>query len=183
MKKTHRRFRPPTPESLAKAALVYLGRFAASETSLRRVLENRIRRAALHNDLFAKDTEAQERLRAAIGALVEKYRKTGVLNDAAYAEIKTHSLRRAGRSARAIRQKLGHAGVGEGLIARALADIGEEGDAELKAARELARRRRLGPFRAGASDIARGQKDLAVLARAGFTLDIARKALRKTDES
>lgn len=183
MRKAARHFRPPTPESLANVALAYLSRFAASEASLRRVLENRIRRTALHNPAFAADKGAQDRLRASIAIIVEKHRKTGVLNDAAYAETKLRSLRRAGRSARMIRQKLGHAGVDRDIIARALAGAEDASEAELKAARQLARRRKLGLFRAGEADAARRQKDLAVLARAGFSLDIARQALRESEES
>jgi SOS response regulatory protein OraA/RecX len=57
-----RTFKKPTPERLANAALYYLSRYAASEASLRRVLENRVRRAAMRDEAFAADREAQAAL-------------------------------------------------------------------------------------------------------------------------
>jgi len=170
-----RPFSPPTPEHLAKAALQYLGRYAASEVSLRRVLEKRIRRAALQNRDFADDKAAQESLRRSIEILIERHRKSGALNDKTYAETKINSLRRAGRSARAIRQKLGHAGVDKGVIDAVFAE-GETG-AEIKAALSLARRKKLGPFRSAPKDPGLYRKDLAALARAGFSLAIAKQVL------
>jgi regulatory protein len=175
-----RHIRVPTPESLAKAALNYLGRYAASEASLRRILENRLRRAALHDQTFAANKDVQRHLQNSIENIIERYRKSGALNDAAYAEMKVHSLRRAGRSARAIHQKLGHAGVGKEMIESALAGPEDESDpegAEIKAAVGLARRRRLGPFRPGRGNPTLYRKDLAALARAGFSFDVARQVL------
>jgi hypothetical protein len=56
----------PTAESLSKEATSYLCRFAASEHYLRRVLQNRLRRAVLGNPSFAEDQAAQKNLHAAI---------------------------------------------------------------------------------------------------------------------
>lgn len=169
----------PASKNLENTALAYLGRYAASEKSLQRVLENRIRRAALRNPEFARDRTAQAQLRAAIAAIIEKYRKSGALNDAAFAETKAISMRRAGRSARAIRQSLAQKGVAKTAIERALAgdeEVGAE-EAELKAARALAKKRRWGPFGARQKDTDKKRKELAALARAGFSLSVARKVL------
>lgn len=173
----------PTAQSLEGAALFYLSRYAASEFSLRRVLENRLRRAARHNQDFANDRAAQNHLRETIQAIIEKHKRTGVLNDAAYAEMKTASLRRAGRSARAIKQRLGQRGIAPRVIEGTLnKSVDEEGgeEAEIKAALILARRRKLGPYRAKPADPDQRRKDLAILARAGFSFDIARKVLGKS---
>jgi regulatory protein len=173
--------RIPTAQSLEGAALFYLGRYAASEFSLRRVLENRLRRAARLNPLFSQDEGLQERLRTAIDAIIERHKKSGALNDAAFAEMKTAGWRRAGRSARAIRMRLGQRGVARGAIEQALDCSAEDGDAEeaeFQAALALAKRRRLGPFRQKPADADQGRKDLATLARAGFSLDVARRALK-----
>jgi regulatory protein len=56
--------------------------------------------------------------------------------------------------------------------------VPDDPQAELAAALALARRRRLGPFRAVAGDPARVQKELAAFARAGFGRDVALRALR-----
>ncbi|MDD3028917.1 MAG: regulatory protein RecX [Alphaproteobacteria bacterium] len=170
----------PTVQSLGAAALHYLERYAASEASLRRVLVNRIRRAALSHAAFAADDARQEELYRAIEVLVGKYKKMGVINDAAFAEMKVGSLRRQGKSRRAIVQKLAQQGVAERHVRQALAEKEEalapdEGD--LQAARVLAKRRRLGVFRTKPCCDDAARKDLAALARAGFSLDVARRAL------
>ena len=149
---------------------------------LQRVLENKIRRAALHNPAFAaREARRKKKLRAIIESILARYIKTGVLNDAAYAEMKTAAFRRAGRSARALRPRLQNIGITPALADRAL-DLNEdedEGDAELKAALALARRRKLGPFRKKDASPDQARKDLATLARAGFSFDIARQVLGK----
>jgi regulatory protein len=175
MRKSPKDFALPTVESLGRAALRHLARYAASEAALRRVLENRIRRAAMRNAGFAADKEAQARLRECIPDIIAKHTKSGALNDVAFAETKLVSLRRAGRSKRAIQQKLAYVGVKKDIIQNVF-ENDDEGE-EIKAAASLARRRRLGVYRKGGVDPERRQKDVASLARAGFSLDIARKVL------
>jgi regulatory protein len=102
--------RKATEASLDRAALAYLERFAASAESLRRVLMRKIERSAR-----AHDTDRAEGA-AWIEALIERYRRSGLLDDKVYAEAKTASLRRQGRSARAIAQRLAHKGVGREVI-------------------------------------------------------------------
>jgi len=181
-----RAYRKPTPERLANAALYYLSRYAASEGSLRRVLENKLRRAAMQDADFAADSEAQAALKQAIEAIIETHKRTGVLNDAAYAEMKVHSLRRAGRSARVITQKLSQKGVKADLIDRALIpeDGSDSAHAELRAAQAFAKRRALGPYRKPSMTVLEAQaetkrkiKEVTTLARAGFSFDVAKKVL------
>jgi regulatory protein len=181
MKRSKRR-RPkiPTRETLLEAALAYLSRFAASEQALRRVLQNRIRRTAILLPEFSRDVELQQSLRSEIETIIIKYRKSGVLNDAAYAEIKARSLRRKGRSRRAISNTLGLKGIKSDAVQQALAEVdGEAGSemAEFEAAVAFARRKKLGRFRERRADVSRDRKDFAALARAGFSADAARKAL------
>lgn len=176
----------PTPERLANAALYYLSRYAASEGALRRVLGNKIRRAAMADPVFAADKAAQAALAAAIEKIVETHKRTGAINDAAFAETKVSSLRRAGRSARRIAQSLAHKGVAAPLIEAALTANEEEGggDAEERAARAFARRRGLGPYRKGGAskDRAVQAKEIASLARAGFAFDVAKKVVDAQDD-
>jgi regulatory protein len=185
MKKSNRTtVKIPNPVRLANVALHYLGRYAASESSLRRVLENRLRKAALFDEAFGSDHKLQASLRIAIETIIEKHKKSGVLNDAAFAEMKVSSLRRSGRSSRLIQQKLGMKGIAKDTIARALEhnDSEEgEGNSDMKAAAIWAKRRRLGPYRVGATDPARHKKDVASMARAGFSFDVVRKILDDKD--
>lgn len=179
-----KKYRIPTPEGLAAAALNYLGRFAAPEAALRRILLNHLRRAALQHPDFAGNSRAQTELRAAIEAIIEKHKKAGVLNDAAYAEMKTAGFRRAGKSARIIRQKLNQRGLAKAAIDHALhASDGENSEeAELQAALRLVRRRKWGPFRIGETSPERCKKEFAALARAGFSLDVVKQVIDMDDE-
>ncbi len=189
MHKRHSAIVIPTAESLARAALDYLGRFAASEEGLRRVLRNRLRRVALRDDTFAADDVKQKSLQQEIENIIVRFKKSGALNDGAFAEMKAGNLRRAGRSRRYIQQKLAQSGVRQGAVAEALetVDADQSSDevqdnAELQAAMTLARRRRLGKYRATKPDAEQGRKDLGTLARAGFSLDVARRALGASTE-
>lgn len=180
MAKIRRPIKIPSTQRLHNIALHYLSRFAASEGSLRRVLKNRIMRASIADPAFAADHAKQAQLHIDIETIIEKHRKSGVLNDAAYAETKTHSLRRAGKSRRIIEQKLKIKGIDRELIAKTLASKDEESDpetVELKAAHILAKRKKLGPYRVTDTDFERHKKDVAAMARAGFSLSIIRKVL------
>ena len=55
-------------------------------------------------------TSAEQGVRE-IEALIERYHRSGLLDDKAYAEARTASLRRQGRSVRAISEKLKMKGV------------------------------------------------------------------------
>ena len=179
-------FKKLTPERLANAALVYLGRYAASEASLRRVLENKIKRAALCDKDFAADHESQQKLYESIDQIVAHHIKNGIINDREFAAMKVASMQRSGKSSRRIAQNLAQKGIDSSLIEDALAP--EEGDdpaeMELKAARAHARKRRLGPYRkGGASDDPKiKSKEVASLARAGFSFDVAKQVLGELPE-
>jgi regulatory protein len=162
----------PTAERLEKAALAYLERFEASAETLRRVLRRRIERAVRHG--LAERAEGL----ALAEAVVAKMLRLGLVDDCRYAENKAASLRRGGRSARAIRLALAARGIGAEIAAAALARQDEDGErSELAAAIAHARKRRLGPFRdAGERQPARA-KDLAAMSRAGFDYEIARRVV------
>ncbi|MCK6451521.1 MAG: RecX family transcriptional regulator, partial [Alphaproteobacteria bacterium] len=149
MDRPHKRRAAPkklTPERLEKAALHYLERFASSAENLRRVLMRKVERAARAAEHAGGEADRAEPARW-VDALVTRYVASGLLDDRAYAEAASASLRRQGRSARAIRQKLATKGIGKEEAEAALARAGGADDAaELRAAAALARRRRLGPF-------------------------------------
>jgi regulatory protein len=72
-------------------------------------------------------------------------------------------------------------GIVAAQVERALASVDGTEGSEIAAAAALARRRRLGPYRTGATRHSHRQKDLATLARAGFSLDLARRVLAAAD--
>ena len=91
--------------------------------------------------------------------------------------MKAHSLRASGRSSRVIAQKLRMKGVAADVVTQKLADATAELSEE-EAARIWARKKRLGPFRTNAQTREENrQRDLASLARAGFSFGIAKKVI------
>jgi regulatory protein len=176
-KKT-RPVKTPTPQYLHNAALYYLGRYAASSKGLQRVLENKIRRAAMRDPDFAADKTRHEMLRRAITDLIAKFTAHGLLNDKAFTEMKVTSLRRQGRSARIIQQKLQAKGIDNSASATALEHYDNDHDnAELQAALRLAKKKRLGKFRTVTAKPDQMRKDIATLARAGFSFAIIKQVL------
>ena len=158
--------------ALENAALYYLQRFAASSEQLRRVLRRRVKRAAMAG---AENTDAAL---PRIEALIARYLESGLLNDRRFAEAQAESLRRRGTSRQRIRQRLASKGVTAEHADAALAELGERAETgELAAAAALVRRRRLGPCRTSGTRAEYRQKDLATLARAGFSLSTTRRVL------
>jgi regulatory protein len=161
------------PELLERWALAYLGRFASSAENLRRVLLRRSRRRS------PPSPEAVQRAAALIDALVERYRHSGLLDDAAYAAARVQSLHRRGESTTKIRGRLAAKGVESSVAAEAVRTLrAEAADPDLAAACAFARRRRLGPYRRAAADPAR---ELGVFARAGFSRQAAERVLACAD--
>jgi regulatory protein len=170
---------PPGPvdrAALAKVALGYLNRRDASQNDLRAHLERWVTRTRGSEELLAARPLIQE--------LLERYRASGLVDDARLADNAVKSLRARGKSARAISYKLAARGLTEVCIDAALsADRRENAEAELSAAKALARKRRLGTFRPEAERAEKRRKDLSVLARAGFDFDTCRRALGSGDAS
>jgi regulatory protein len=144
---------------LEKWALGYLERFASSAENLRRVLRRRVRRRVGGN-------EAVQRAAALIDELVERYRRTGLIDDAAYAAARARGRLARGEPLRRIAAGLAAKGVDAEDRAAALDALRETAsDPDLAAACAFARRRRLGPYRRGPAD---RNRDLGSFARAGF---------------
>lgn len=160
---------------LEKAALHYLERFASSSTHLKRVLMRKVTRSARAH---GTDPGEGERL---IDALLARYLAAGLLNDAIYAAQRAQSLQRRGVSRHGIRGRLAVKGVEGEIIDAALGALADPDESEFAAICVLMRRRRLGPYRPPEARAAHRQKDLAALARAGFGLGLARRALALPD--
>lgn len=165
-----------TAASLENIAVHYLERFASSAENLRRVLMRRVRRAADHHGSDPAEGKAL------VEALIERFRQTGVLDDQRYAAAKAASLQRRGGSRRVISGRLAQQGVAGTLIAETLQDLADEtGGSDLAAACAFIRRRRLGAYRPPDARATGHDKDMAALARAGFSFEIARRVLACAD--
>jgi regulatory protein len=171
---------PPDAASLNQAALDYLARYASAEAGLRRVLERRIDRWLRAQP----DQEAAEPIhlaaRAAIHEVVRRLAEAGALSDTAFAEHRARSLLRSGQSNRSIQMRLIAKGVAPDVARSASA---ADAETELAAALVLARKRRIGPYRLpDDSDAGVRIKEMGVLARAGFSRDVAKQALDTSRE-
>ncbi len=167
-----RRPKPVTAERLHKAALHYLERYASSAENLQRVLRRRVERSAR---LHGTDRDEAE---AWIAAIASRLASAGLLDDRTYAEGRAFSLHRRGASLRRIAGMLRQKGVGDDDIEAALRSLADVSPApDLEAAVRLARRRRFGPWRDAAVRAERRNRDMAALARAGFSFDIARRVI------
>ncbi len=157
----------------------YLERFASSSANLRRVLSRKAQRSLAHWGGDADEAAAW------IEALLVRFAQSGLLDDGAYARQQASSLHRAGRSGRAIGARLAAKGVDREIAAAALAELEAESapdiSPDLAAAARLARRRRLGPYRAAGERGENRDRDLAVLARAGFDYATARTVIDAAD--
>ena len=168
--------RPPAPEpgpppdeaTLRDAALSYLARYSATQTSLLRVLGRRVARWARAAGAPAEATEAPL---AAARAVVERLVALGVVDDAAFAAGRVRALHRAGRSRRAIAAHLQAKGAPSDASV-----LPDDPEAELAAALLYSSRRRMGPFSPVADPDAR-LRDLSRLARAGFPAAVANRVL------
>ena len=165
---------PPDENSLRDAAMAHLARYASTEQNLARVLERRVENWARR----ARRSGDEELVRAQMAAakaliepLVARLTKLGALNDAMFAQGRSRSLARAGKSTPAISAYLAQKGV-PAEVARA-ANV-PDAEREHGACLVAARKRRLGPFGAGLTPELR-RREMAALARAGFSEKLVRE--------
>jgi regulatory protein len=161
---------------LREAALAYLDRYESSVQSVRRTLRRRIERWAMKDG-----TPAEEGSIAAIEAVIEDLKRTGLIDDARYAGVKARSLFNSGRSGRAIGAYLAARGVEPAVIGDALESRTDDAEnyqePDLDAARRYARKKRLGPHRPPEQRAEKRDRDMAALGRAGFSWSIARSVV------
>ena len=164
--------KPVTAKRLENIALYYLGRYAASSESLRRVLMRRVSKSAYHHN-----TDPAEGARW-VEDIIGRFLKSGILDDYVYADGLAKSLYRRGLSQRAIQNRLLAKGIDREILSRQLKAMTENNaDPDLRAAFLFARRRRLGPFRPADQRSERRDRDLASLARGGFDFETAKKVI------
>ena len=170
---------PVTAAWLERVAVHYLDRYGASSEMLRRVLARRVQRRCRSRE---EDPAEHAGL---IEETLARTQRAGLVNDARFAAARLRGLRRRGTSTRQAQARLAAKGIDAGTIAAALAD--EEGEAtgsedgaadtERKAAWAYARRRRLGPYRLTEARPLHRERDLAAMARAGFSYALAKNVI------
>lgn len=157
-----------TPEYLERSALFYLERYASSVENLRRKLLQKVQRSAqVHG------TDPQEGSDS-VEALLARFQSSGLLDDSVYAQGRCRSLLRQGMSLRGIRTRLRAKGVANEIVEATLEEMEDErGALDLEAAVAYARKRRIGPYRLERLRAENRERDLAALARRGFSYGTA----------
>ena len=150
--------RPLTQKRLKNIALFYLEHYEATASKLKSVLLRRAQKSLLGEPV---PTEVHKWVQQ----IVADCQNLGYVNDMRYADNLVRRLSEQGKSTRFIQQKLGAAGIDEQLIQTVLTPCDDYESAQI-----FARKKHLG------SDY---KKDMAKLARAGFSYEIAKKILNK----
>ena len=165
--------RPPniTRAGLEASALRYLERFDCSSERLRKVLTERVSKAA------RAGVEGAALAPPIIDEILQRYRENGLLNDERFAKNFAESLRGRGGSKRVIEMKLRARGISSEVAQQTLKNVESPASSELEAAQAFARRRRLGPHRKPEQREEFRRKDLMALARAGFDFDTAKRVI------
>ena len=156
-------------DALREAALRYLDQRDASVDQLRQFLRRRVHKYG------AVETQAIDF--ECIESILVRFCESRVLDDARYARELAESQRRRGGSTLKVRQKLSSRGLGSDHIEEAMGVMLHDPDlCEETAATLYAKKRRL-VEKYNLKDSKQREKALAVLARQGFSFEIARKVL------
>jgi regulatory protein len=168
--KEKRRRKPvePTPKWLRDQALRYLNRFPATS---HKMTQHLFRKAAAQLEHFEI---SEEKLIADIDKVVTDLIKAGFINDTEFAASKARLMARQGRSVAQIGLKLQEMAFSEADQSQAIDELGDDKRAlDKRAAARFVKRRRFGPYKPEKARGERRDKELASLARQGFSFDVA----------
>ena len=162
----------PTPKWLRDQALRYLNRFPATSHKMAQHLFNKAAPQLEHFDIV------EEKLSADIEKVVADMIKAGFINDTEFAASKARLMARQGRSVAQIGLKLQEMAFSEADQSQALEALGEDRNAlDRRAAARFVKRRRFGPYKPEETRGERRNKELASLARQGFSFDVATRVV------
>jgi regulatory protein len=165
--------KPYGAAELDEAALRYLNRFDATAKKL-----------SDHLARVARKRGELEAARPLIEALIQRYQRSGLIDDRRFARRRAEALQARGASRRLVSLKLVHSGVARDIVDEVLGErrVDTALTSELEAAAAYVKRKRLGRFRSGEVQPDMRRKDLARLARQGFDFDTAVRALGQGGE-
>ena len=165
-----------TEKRLENITLYYLQRYESCSSKLKDILYRRVLKAKLAG------IEIPPQVDTWILNVISKMQNLGYINDKRYIENTVRRLQNNGKSMNYILNKLKQDGLSSDLIERFL----DENNintvlSDLKSARKLVYKKKLGRFRDKELQKQMYQKDLAVLARAGFSYEIAKQVLEEAE--
>lgn len=145
---------------------------AAYRLSRRMMSEQELRDAVSRKARQKYEEIAPETVAVLAEEAVRFGRQMLALDDDAYAQIKSQSAARSGKSKRAIAQVLQRKGIDRDVARAALEEVDD-----LSGAIRFARKRGYGPFRRTDGDERQRSKELSGMARNGFGYDLAQRVL------
>ena len=151
--------KPLTERRIENIALFYLARFETSSGKLRQVLLRRVQRQKMQGISVPSEVHVW------IEKTLEKMEKQGYLDDERYVESRVRRWLDQGKSHQMIRQKLLAENISSDMFEKYLSD-----QDDLASAQKFVQKKHLGQD---------WKKDLAKLARAGFSYETAQAALKK----
>ena len=160
-----------TEKRLLNITLFYLSQREASSEKVRTMLKRRLQR------MKQRGEEIPPQANEWIENVIQKVKDLSYLNDNRYAENQIRCMIQQGKSERYMTTKLATAGIDSDTVHHILQDF--ESD-ELSRAIRYAQKKRLGIYNPKSDSDP--QKDLAKMARAGFSYDIACQALNNPEE-
>lgn len=170
--------KPITVKQIEWASDQYLGRYIATESQLRRVLQRRLMRNWRKRG--EKVTEEERQMgEDLVSAQVKKVMESGRIKDDKVAIMWVEHYTNRGKSVPFIRMKLREKGVDSQIIDDSIQQIHSQmQDPALEAAVVYARKRRFGAYRNdSAKQAERKQKDMAAMMRAGHRYDVVSRVL------
>jgi regulatory protein len=165
-----------TPLDLMQVALANLDRRDRTKAQLRKLLLQKAvaaREQETEGEGQSGPTAADEER---VSEVLARLESSGVIDDGRFAEHFARGARNRGASAAKVKQKLGQRGIAKTGVDDALETLASEGLDDLAAAQQYAKRRRLRE-RYDLRDPKERQKALASLARQGFSMGTALRAL------
>lgn len=161
-----------THKRLENIALYYLNRYESSSNNLIKILTRRIDKALKFHEFDREEAVGWAR------EVATKMQSYGYIDDNRYIENQIRILSNKGMSKKMIAQKLMLKGCIREDIENALSD--DLDDYEL--AMRFAEKKRIGPFSRVEVTPEQKQKDMAKLARQGFSYEIIKKVFENGDD-
>lgn len=165
---------PPVPDEPSPRMLAWSRNSTLYRLSRRMMTERELADAIARKARQKFEDISEAQVKALADAAVAFGRTMLALDDQAYAEIRTRSSARSGKSKRAISRKLIEKGVDREIVQQAVAETDD-----FLSALVFARKRAFGPFRRPdvVFDDKREAKEFSAFARNGFSYEIGRKVM------
>ena len=160
-----------TIEEVRKFSYSYLEKYNPSRQQLRTYLFKKLLKKKQH---ISSKKEVFDLIDTVISSLVDQK----LLSDKYYSDAKSKAFLKRGYSLNKIRYSLIKKGIDEKYIKGSISKIKEnESDPDFFSAIKICKKRRIGPCREESNRSLFYKKDISILARSGFTYDVAKRVL------